>query len=227
MPVLPDQETCAASRRLLNCAPMSSRPLPPTALPLLAGLVMVCLCCGCATQRYAEQRSEPTNPLTQQLNLDAKSGPRPTQRTLQTLRRFNLEAKLAGDPRELVEEMQQLAAREPTADNVYALAEVAYVGAVRAADERQPAAALDLYCTAVVNAYFYLFDHTFGTDRSPFDPRFRRACDLYNNALENTMRLAMQLGRVQPGGSFVIQTPYQEFEFTCADRGTCHGKATG
>jgi hypothetical protein len=177
---------------------------------------------GCASNRWAEQRSDPINPLTQQLDLDSKRGPRPTQRTLQTLRRFALESQLEGDPAAIVMEMQSIATREPTADNVYSLSELAYIGGRRANDDGDAGTALDLYCTAVVNAYFYLFDHTFSADRNAFDPRFRRACDLYNNALENAMKLAIQTGKLPPGGTLVVETAKQVFEFRCADHDHCH-----
>ena len=38
------------------------------------------------------------------------------------------------------------------------------------------------------------------------------------------MRLAMSGGQMQPGGTLVIETPRQVFEFSCADRGTCHNQ---
>jgi hypothetical protein len=187
---------------------------------LCALVGLLCFSCGCATTRWAKLRRVPQNPLTQQLELNSRDGPRPTERTLQALRRFDLEPQLAGNPAALVAHMQNIAVTEPIADNVYALSELAYIGGRKATDAEDKETALNLYCTAVVNSYFYLFDHTFANQRSAFDPRFRRACDLYNNALENAIRLAMSGGKLRPGGTLVVETPRQVFEFSCADRGS-------
>jgi pimeloyl-ACP methyl ester carboxylesterase len=190
------------------------------ACALVAGVALG-LQIGCITTRWTELRRRPFNPLAQQLALDSRSGPRPTPRTLQTLRRKNL-AELAEDsPQVVLASLQEIALEEPTADNVYAIAEVAYVQAQsekRSSHQR----AMHLYGTAVANAYFYLFDTSLRRGRSPYDPRFRRACDLYNNSLEQTMRFMQSHGKLQPGSTRTMETEGQVFDITIAARGTWH-----
>jgi hypothetical protein len=62
-----------------------------------AHLVALALFCGgCAstsTSKWVSLRTTPRNPLTDALGLVAKQGPKPTPRTLQLLRRYDLEKK--------------------------------------------------------------------------------------------------------------------------------------
>lgn len=178
---------------------------------------------GCATTRWAVVRSTPFNPLTQQLALDSLRGPSPTARTLQTLRRQNL-ASLPPD--QALAQLQEIATGEPTADNVYAIAEVAYVQAASMETKKRKkhdeSKALSLYGTSVANAYFYLFDNSLQKYRNPYDPRFRRACDLYNTSLEKGLRYLQQNGLLRPGQTSTIETDGQVFDVTIAARQTWH-----
>ena len=107
------------------------------------------------------------------------TGPKPTARTVQLLRRYDLEDE-QGDKPALLAELTEINRREPNRENVYALAELAYVGAKRAEVAMQQDQALELYGSAVLFAYQYLFDENYPTASNEFDPQFRRACDLYN-----------------------------------------------
>ncbi len=177
---------------------------------------------GCATTRWAVVRSTPFNPLTQQLRLNSRHGPSPTVRTMQTLRRKNL-ASLPED--QALAGLQEIAASEPTAENVYAIAEVAYVQAASIDAKHKKdveAKALNLYGTAVANAYFYLFDTSLQKSRNPYDPRFRRACDLYNTSLEQGLRYLQQNGLLRPGRTSTLETEGQVFDISIAARQTWH-----
>ena len=88
------------------------------------------------------------------------------------LRRNDLVEHLEAEPAELVAKVQDVAYHEPTADNVYSIAEVAYVSAKRLEERGRPKQALDFYATAAANAYFYLFDKTFERDAIPMIPAF-------------------------------------------------------
>ena len=185
------------------------------------GLATVCSNFGCASSRWATMRTVPANPLSTQLELDSKQGPQPTARTLQMLRRNDLEQHLEQTPAQLVTHVQEVAHSEPSADNVYSIAEVAYIAAKRV--EAQDAnRALDMFATAAANAYFYLFDKSFDYGRNPYDPRFRRACDLYNESLESTMRFLQKEGKLKPGSVHSIELDEQSFDFEIAARGTWH-----
>ena len=204
-------------------------PDPNTSARARALLLLGCLiipAIGCISTEWAKLRDHPVNPLSHQLALDSRRGPQPTQRTLQMLRKNDLVDHLDGDPELLLAEAQSVANAEPTAEHVYAIAELAYVAAKKVEAKNQPLA-LDMYGTAVANAYLYLFDESYQAGRNPYDPRFRRACDLYNNSLENALRYVQSQGQLKPGGTHVIRTSRQAFDVDVAVRGTWHEEHFG
>ncbi len=166
---------------------------------------------GCSTTRWVSLRSSPRNPLSDTLGLVTRQGPKPTPRTVQLLRRYDLEKK-QGDRAALLAELGEINRREPNREHLYALAELAYVGAKRADGAMQQDEALELYGTAVVYSYQYLFDKNYPAPSNEFDPQFRFACDLYNAALEGTLRIAQSQGALRPGATRVIKTANRECE---------------
>ena len=208
--------------RALANSPVTFRPTHRTVWACGVVFWLAVGVCGCAHDRWARLRRQPRNPLVQQLELNTRSGPRPTARTEQLLRRYDLLDYLENDPIELVSRVQGIADAEPTADNVYALAEIAYVSAKRMEESGRQEAALNLFGTAVVNAYFYLFDPLFDGGRNPYDPRFRRACDLYNSSLESGLRSLQRQGMLKPGFTHTVETKSQTFDLSIAARSTWH-----
>ena len=91
----------------------------------------------------------PKSPLVEELNLASSGGPRTTERTAQLLRVYNLSDELRGDYRPLIAKLQAINDREPSADKVYAIAELAFLGAKKVERYDKPAA-LDLYGASVV-----------------------------------------------------------------------------
>src|SRR5687768_15277831 len=66
-------------------------PVGPPGLRHCAALICaLMLATGCAQQRYVTLRERPQNVLASSLGLIARTGPRPTPRTLQLLRRYAL-----------------------------------------------------------------------------------------------------------------------------------------
>lgn len=171
-------------------------------------LVAVCLSGGCATStnKWVTLRSTPSNPLSDTLGLLAQKGPNPTPRTMQWVRRHDLADDLDGDRAELLAKLAEIDEREPNRENVYAMAELSYIGAKRAEKSKQIGQALELYGSAVLHSYRYLFDCKYVTRSNPYDPEFRQACDLYNSALEGTLRIVKAQGKLLPGTSQTIQT---------------------
>lgn len=191
-------------------------------------LVLAVVLSGCATDQWARLRSVPQNPLSLPLKLESRRGPTPTPRTMQTLRRNSLvELWDDGQIDELVEAIQLVAESEPTADHVYAVAELAYLGAKRSEENGDDDRSLDLYGASVVNAYLYLFDPSFDVGRNPYDPRFRRACDLYNVALEGSLRLIKRRGQLQSGTFQTIETVKHVFDVSIGTRGDWHEENVG
>ncbi|MBA3481802.1 MAG: hypothetical protein H0T51_08310 [Pirellulales bacterium] len=185
----------------------SRRPVAPTVAAYLLAIALLTVggCASTGSSKWVSLRSTPRNPLTDALGLVAKQGPKPTERTLQLLRRYNLEDKL-GDKRALFAELNAINRREPNREHLYALAELAYIGAKRADAAMKSEEALELYGSSVLYSYEYLFDDSYSTPSNEFDPQFRRACDLYNSALEGTLRIVQSQGALRPGTSRIIKT---------------------
>ncbi len=96
-----------------------------------------------------------------------------------------------------MESLQQMLDVEVDSELVYSVSELAYILGQRAEKSRNEALALDMYGVAVSNAYMYLFSTEFDTLRNPYDPQFRGACDLYNGALESSLRLVNAKGQLK------------------------------
>lgn len=185
---------------------------------LVAIALAAIILAGCSSTKYVTLRSAPRNPLGDQLQLTARGGPQPTPRTMQLLRVYNLTDDLAGDPRDLLGKLQSVVDREPSPDKVYALAEIAYLGAQKL-DSKGGTQSRDLYGAAVLHAFRYLFDGRFAPWRNPYDPEFRGACDVYNSALEAALRIECKEKRLLPNTTAAIQTSAGPWDITCVLRG--------
>ncbi len=189
-------------------------------LAILLALIIVCGAInGCARTKYLSMRKVPKNPLAGPLNLLSHKGPQPTRRTLQTLRRYDLEKLQKEDSAEALTRLQQEIATEPTADKIHAFSELAYISGYKADALGDDAAALNLYGAATFYAYDYLFDPSYDSFRNPYDPQFRRACDVYNAALEAALRLVQSNGKLLPGESVMIDTGSEQIRVDVVARG--------
>ncbi len=156
------------------------------------------------------------NPLAGTLDLLSRGGPKPTDRTIQLLRRYNLEGELDGDRAALLARLEDIQRREPDREHEYAMAEIAYITATPA-EKLHRSRALQFYGTALIHAYRYLFEYEDDRIRgrtgsldplaiNPYDPQFRGASDLYNQSLEGMLRLVRQEGELRPGMSRTVTT---------------------
>ncbi|MBS0207583.1 MAG: alpha/beta fold hydrolase [Planctomycetes bacterium] len=182
------------------------------AAALVSSLALV-LVVGCATPKYLNVRSAPNNPLVDQLKLRTKT--EATERSMQVLRQYNLTEELRGNPAKLLTDLQSVIEHDPTAEKLYTFAELSY-RAGQKVEARDRKAALDYYGASVAYSYLYLFDTRFASLRNPYDPQFRGACELYNGALEATLRLAKKQGSLMPGRTHHIETAWQKFDVTVA-----------
>ncbi len=173
---------------------------------------------GCSSNKIS-LRSVPKSPLAQELSLTSYTGPKPSVRTAQLLRVYNLGDDLQNDTRPLLKKLQAINDREPSADKVYALSELAFLGGKRTerSDQR---AALDLYGASVLHAYDYLFAPRFAPTRNAYDPQYRGACDLYNGALEAALRIVCANKELKPGATKTIDTASGEWDISCVVQGT-------
>lgn len=191
----------AAAWVLLRCATM---------------LTIVATAGGCAAH-YVELRRKPQNPLAEELKLSTEDSA--SDRTMQVLRQYDLTAELTGDPHKLLRDLQAIIERDPSAEKLYSFAELSYRAGKRM-EAKNERSALDFYGAAVAYAYLYLFDERFASLRNPYDPEFRGACDLYNGALEASLRILNKQGAIQPGRTHSIETATQSFDVTVVTRGS-------
>ena len=179
--------------------------------------VLALACSGCASG-WVQQRDVPLSPLAARLHLGSDDGPRITERSRLLLRRNDLEGKFEGRPHELLTQLGRIVQRNPSPEAAHALAEVAYVEAKKI-EQDDPAAALHLHGAAVAFAYRYLFDPRYDAQRNPYDPQFRSAGDLYNGALEDTLRIVQTHGKLQPGKSYTVEICGQTWQVAVELRG--------
>lgn len=93
-------------------------------------------------------------------------------------------------PREVLTAIREELCADSSREAAGVLAELSYLEAKR--PWLDPKEALRLHADVVVYAYSYLFDGKLGAAPSPFDARFRLACDLYNRSLARLIREARE-----------------------------------
>src|SRR4051794_10111279 len=134
---------------------------------------------------------------------------RPSERTLETLKRHDLEKRYGRDVSSALASLEKVARSRPAAEVVYALAELSWIEGKRL-DRRRKAEALDRYLDSVAYAYDFLFDPELADGRQPTDPRFRLACELYNGGLDRLIRAAQANGQVMPEGTIRLKVHGRE-----------------
>ncbi len=129
---------------------------------------------------------------------------RPSPRTAETLRRYDLVDRHDRDPGNAIDQLEAYARRAPEPELVYALAELSWIEG-RRLDRKRRQGALDRYLDTVAFAHDFLFDPEFAADRHPSDPRYRLAIDLYNGGLDRLMRGFQAGGKIEPGGTIPLK----------------------
>ena len=167
----------------------------------LANFTIALALVGYADVSVSPSRGDKVHPFQRSLvGLD-----RPTERTLETLKRFALEARQRRDPTEVLSSLLQLARTSPDPDVIYALAELSWVEG-RRIERRHKGEALDRTIDALTYAHDYLFLPELANARQPSDPRYRLACDLYNGALDRLLREALAGGtKIEVDGEFTLK----------------------
>lgn len=183
---------------------------------------LLLLTVGCASQKFVQVRQNPLNPLTESLSLMSRSGAQITLRTTTLLRHYALLDAYNRNPEDCLVQLQELAMDEKGAEKIYAISELAFTIASKAEKASHEGHALDMYTVAVSNAYLYLFCTDLDVSRNPYDPQFRGACDLYNTALEATLRLVSKQGNLKPGNSYRITTSKRDYDVQVVSRGSWH-----
>jgi pimeloyl-ACP methyl ester carboxylesterase len=130
---------------------------------------------------------------------------RPGERTLETLRRFDLDKEYRHDVNAALLHLEKFAQRRAEAELVYALAELSWIEAKRLDRWRKPQA-IDRFLDAAAYAHDYLFDPDpdLAGVRVQSDPRFVAACEIYNAGVDRLIRAAATKGQIQPQNGEVI-----------------------
>jgi pimeloyl-ACP methyl ester carboxylesterase len=204
---------------------------------LLAGLVCL-LALGCASPIRVYRVGE--SPLLADWYASAVEDEELSPRTQQTLRQLDLWCRYRRQPREAFQALQELASRDRQPEYLFALAEMAHQLGRQAERWNEPVASAYYYLCAGYS-YHYLF-YTPSTAAAPgaacpragaeapraavelpalvFDPRFRLACDLYNQGLSKCLRLAQRHGQLDPRQTIYLSTPQgQDIPLTVAHYG--------
>lgn len=184
-------------------------------LPLL---LLLCLLTGCNNGigvRRVTEHNLIDNWKSSIVGKDNQLSPR----TQQTLRQLNLEDLYNKNATQSLARLHDLAVLRAEPDILFSLSEISYqIG--RKLEKRDRSEAMAYYYLCAGYAYHFLFAIRpdspdianipgYPTNHSPeeaFDPRFRLACDLYNNGLEKCIRAAQKVGKLDPRQDLDLQT---------------------
>ncbi|MDA1017272.1 MAG: alpha/beta fold hydrolase [Planctomycetota bacterium] len=172
--------------------------------------LMCLLICGCA-QRFVELRERRFDPVADRIKLYAKGGPRPTERTRQVLRKYDLDNTWS-DNISSIDGLVAVYRTQPTSEICYALAELNYI-AGRKREVFYKQLAFSHFVASVAYSYAYLFSPKFDATRNVYDPWFRGASELYNSSLESGLRIAQGLDRFKPNQVVTVETCAGPIEF--------------
>lgn len=203
-------------------APAMGQRRGPAAAPWATALLLALAlgsASGCSAARYLSDRSVRENALASSLQLMRSEGPTISKRTWNTLQRYGLEERYSTDFKRCFDEIGDRIEETPDSELVYALSELAYVEGKKAERAGHTGEALNQYGIALTNSYDYLFSDELQSTRNPYDPQFRSVCDLYNESLEDTLRLLCEQNRLQPGQTYTIETADQRFVVRTEMRG--------
>jgi pimeloyl-ACP methyl ester carboxylesterase len=143
-------------------------------------------------------------------------------RSLQVLRRLDLEASYRRFPGEAFAHLQAIITDDPRPELLFVAAELAYLLG-RHYEKSAPIEACSCFYLCAGFSYHYLFDRRAedvptpqqmlaarlspdAAGDGPYDPRFRLACDLYNGGLAKCIRAAQTCGRLDPSGVIHLAT---------------------
>ncbi len=141
---------------------------------------------------------------------------RPSERTLDTIKRYAFETRFRRDPASVIAGLDQQVRANPEPDVVYALAELSWVES-RRLERRHKPESIERLIDVLSYAHDYLFATELANARQPSDPRYRLACDLYNGALDRLLREALANGaKIGPDGEFSLKARGREQVFKVA-----------
>jgi pimeloyl-ACP methyl ester carboxylesterase len=148
------------------------------------GLVIALALAGCSHPIGANRVSGRVS--YEQLNRSALNSSHCSDASEVVLRRFDLEDEFRRSPEEALLFIHKRALTDERRDLLFALAELNFLhadGLQRSIKPGVSRRAPDYYLSSAIYAYLFLLGEGHEAAPSPFDRRFRLACDLYNRAV--------------------------------------------
>ena len=140
-----------------------------------SGLALLLLLGSCAAPLSVDRLSTPDS--YKRLNRSALMGDMLSETTLIALRRQGLLDAWRADQDDAIARFRAAVVGQPAKwPELFALAELSYLQGERRKSQQD-------FLAAAIYAFAYLFPGAGGDRPSPYDPRFRQACDIYNLGL--------------------------------------------
>ncbi len=173
----------------------------------------LCLLYGCSAPIAALRRVNEA-PLDKHFRVHSPEGPKNSERTIRTLRMFDLEHSQEESLRGLLK-IQKKLNEELTPDLLASYVEVAYCEAARL-EKKDPALAAEIFASVAVYSYCYLFDSEFERERKFYDSQLRDVCLFYNGAVEKILAMMLDKDRnlhLEPGQEFFLEKNESHWSF--------------
>ena len=193
--------------------------LPSRCVITLLLLAAVLVSTGCQSTRYLSLRRERENPLAAPLQLMTFKGPQVSERAWSTIRRYGLHEGYQEDAEMCLAKIRQTISENRDPELIHALAELSYVEGKKAEARDRAGDALGHFGMALTSSYNYLFAPDLDESRNLYDPQFRATCDVYNESLEDMLRLLCKENKIRPGQTYHVETADGEFEVETRLRG--------
>ncbi len=183
-------------------------------------LVLLFLLTGCATP--IGTREVGVRQTYEQINITAIKKDTYSDASEDVLHRFFLQDLFKKDPDKAIQILHDKACEDERRDLLYTLSELTYLIAGKAQKGFGAAAierARTYYLSSAVYAYFFLLGARGQAPPSPYDRRFRVACDLYNTALaqglaiRKTGSIMTVTVRELPVGKITLELRSSEFPY--------------
>lgn len=186
---------------------------------LAFAIVLACTSPGCVSARYLQNRPTRANALESSLQLLGKKGPEISDRTQHTLARYGLSDTYHRDSDACIARLRTFHRQNLDPELTYAVAELAYVEGKIAERSGETSTAMNHYGIALTTSYRYLFGEQLADVRNQYDPQFRSVCDLYNESLEDLLRILCAENQLRPGQTYTIETADRKFVIRTEMRG--------
>lgn len=152
---------------------------------------------GCASSEIGVRKID-TETYFRAVQRSALNGVRASEDTEVLLRQRDLAESYSKQPIQVIEQLDAELCTAPSRDLAVALAELCFLEA----RDYPPLSeqAMRLYMTSLLYSHACLFDDQLGSPLSKYDPRFRLACDLYNQSLARAIDFAQDHKLTFQGG---------------------------